>query len=114
MAVILKTNRPAWIIEQLHKRIDEHVIDTWTYDEDGDFTHTGQWQNKAWMCVHIENQRLYFYIIGRKSVDMTLMDYAVFHGRFVELILNQFPEEIKTMMVTAPFESMYDTKGVIL
>ncbi len=114
MAIILKSNQPQWVIDQLHKRIDNNIIETWTYDEDGDFTHVGQWKNKAWMGVRVEKNRLYFYIIGRKSIDMSLMEYSVFHGRFVELLLNQFPAEIKTMMVTAPFESILDCKKVNL
>ena len=43
MAIRIKTSRPLWVINQIKARIDNGVIDTWSYDDEGDFTHVGQW-----------------------------------------------------------------------
>lgn len=102
MAIIIQSNHPHWIVEQIRKRIDNSTIDTWSYDDDGDFTHTGQWENHAWMSPIIQDEKLIFRIWGRKSVKTTLMEYSIFHGRFLEMLLNQFPNEIKEYSITAP------------
>lgn len=112
MAIIIKTNNPNWILEQIHLRIDDSVIDTWSYDDDGDFTHIGQWANKAWFSPVIEEDELIFSIIGRKDVKMTLMEYSVYHGRFVEMLLNQFPGNITTYYITAPFFYKDDNQNI--
>lgn len=94
--------------------IDEGKIDTWSYDEDGDFTHTGQWRNKAWMSSFCTDDELVFYIIGRKNIQMEVIEYAVFHGRFVELLLNHFPKEIPCLEVTSPLDSPFDYNSINL
>lgn len=41
---------PAVILAVLKRKIDNKEIDTWEYDEDGDFTHSAsQRKNKAWL-----------------------------------------------------------------
>lgn len=42
MAIIIKTSAPAELLAAIKKEIDEEKIETWSYDSDGDFTHTHQ------------------------------------------------------------------------
>lgn len=108
MAIILKTKEPQIIVEEIKKRIDNESIDTWSYDDDGDFTHVGQWKNKAWLSPSVNFDELTFNIVGRKNVSMTLMEFSVFHGRFVEMLINQFPKQIIELKVTLPYQSEMD------
>ena len=96
------------LVSRIIKMIDNDVIDTWTYDNDKDFTHVGQWANKAWFTYEYKIGQVKFSLLGRKSVDMTLMEYAVYHGRFVELLLNHFPKDILELRVTKPLEDPSD------
>lgn len=49
MAIKLKLSiSPAATLRLLKIKIDNHEIETWEYDEDGDFTYSvPQWKNKA-------------------------------------------------------------------
>ena len=108
MALIVKTQKPIALVSNLIKMIDDDVIDTWTYDDDKDFTHTGQWINKAWFTPIYGDDYVKFALLGRKSVNMTLMEYSIYHGRFVELLLNHFSQEINNLIVTKPLEDSSD------
>lgn len=114
MAIIINTHIPNIIVISIKKRIDEEQIDTWSYDDDGDFTHIGQWKNKAWMhpSVDEDNHTLTFIIYGRKNVEMTLMEYSIYHGRFIEMLLNNFPKEIASLKITAPLEYPNDCNRI--
>lgn len=112
MAIILKVKNPDYIVERIKQKIDEGIIDTWSYDKDGDFTHTGQWKNKAWFSAISIEDSLTFIIIGRKNVKMELMEYSIYHGRLVELLLNHFSKEITNIKVTVPLEFPADCSNI--
>lgn len=114
MAIIFNTKKPRTIITNIRKMIDNGEIDTWSYDKDGDFTHVGQWENKAWFTPKIEDDKLSFFIVGRKSVNMTLMEYSIYHGRFVELLLNHFPQDINGLLVTGPHQTNGDCNRITI
>jgi hypothetical protein len=42
MALLFKTNTPQALLNDFKKKIDEGHVVTWSYDKDGDFTHTRQ------------------------------------------------------------------------
>ena len=49
MAIFVITNQPRKLLEDLKKEINDKKIDTWLYDNDGDFYHVpNQWKFKAW------------------------------------------------------------------
>lgn len=114
MAIRIKTSRPLWVINQIKARIDNGIIDTWSYDDEGDFTHVGQWANRAWIRPRITSDGICFNILGHRSMQMPLMDYAVFHGRFLELLINQFPTESASLVISAPMEDEGDFNNVNL
>ncbi len=106
MAIFVKTDTPAKLVREIKEYIDDKKITTWTYDKDGDFTHdTDQWRFHAWIRASIEENRVVFGIIGRNDRDLTIVDYAIYHGRFVEMLLTNFDklcDEIKVSPLATP------------
>lgn len=108
MAIYVKTDTPGRLVENIKKKIDEHKIDTWSVDSDNDFTHdVDQWRKKAWIRYRIEDGRVVFYVICRKDANMTIVEYAVYHGRFVEMLLAHFDKECDAIEVS-PLATSYD------
>ena len=108
MAIFVKTKTPRMLVGNIKKLIDEQKIDTWSVDSDNDFTHdVDQWRNKAWIRHKIEAGRVVFFVICRKGIDMTIVEYAVYHGRFVEMLLAHFDKECDAIEVS-PLATSYD------
>lgn len=102
MAVIVKTNNPQGLLSEIKKAIDSKSIQTWSYDSDGDFTHSPeQWQYKGWMRPKIYPNELHFGFLGHKDVNTTKLIYAVYHGRFAEMLLNHFDDKFSNVQATA-------------
>jgi len=88
MALYFTTTQPAQLLARYKKMIDDKEVETWSYDQDGDFTHTpDQWRNKAWLRPVIETGRLAFYVIKPNGVNISTTVYSVYHGRFIESML---------------------------
>ncbi|OGK37540.1 hypothetical protein A3F60_00215 [Candidatus Roizmanbacteria bacterium RIFCSPHIGHO2_12_FULL_39_8] len=88
MALYFKTANPNKLLSEFRKAIDAEKILTWSYDSDGDFTHTvDQWKHKAWLRPKIQNGRLELFIIPPKNSNISSLVYAIYHGRFIESIL---------------------------
>lgn len=82
------TESPDKLLAAIKIGIDKGHIETWEYDGDGDFTHTPpQWRYKAWLRPVIVSGSLRFGILSRKDIDLSTETYAVYHGRFIEMIL---------------------------
>ena len=77
-------------------------IDTWSVDSDGDFTHTPpQWKHKAWLRPRIEGDKLILKILTPKGKQLGSMTYAVYHGRFIEMLLAHFDKRFVDASATA-------------
>ena|ERR1700680_1861678 len=89
MALHFKTQTPKKLLATFKKAIDEGHITTWSYDKDGDFTHTAeQWIRKAWLRPRVsEGTELVLYILAPKETKLTSVIYAIYHGRFIESML---------------------------
>lgn len=89
MALHFKTATPKKLLATYKKSIDDGHVRTWSYDDDGDFTHTAdQWLCKAWLRPKIiEGEELVLYILSPKETDLDSSIYAVYHGRFMESLL---------------------------
>jgi hypothetical protein len=88
MAIHTFTNDPAGLLTTIKKLIDAKKIDTWSYDADGDFTHTpAQWKSKAWLRPEVEPGKLQFSIVSNRTVPLTREIFAVYHGRFIEMLI---------------------------
>lgn len=101
MALIIRTDKPLFIINSIKQMIDNRIVDTWQYDEDGDFTLSDEWRNKAWFSTVHNDNTLIFFLIGRNNVPMGYSEYSVYHGRLVELILNIFSNNIHDMTISS-------------
>lgn len=93
--VSIKTGAPRGLLASIRQAIDKGHVKTWTYDSDGDFTHTPtQWSHKAWLRPTISSNGLTLEILNNKNVPFTTEIYGVYHGRFIEMILAHFRSEI--------------------
>lgn len=105
MAVVVTTTNPSDLLDAIYKAIDDDEIKTWSYDDDGDFTHTpNQWKQKAWMRPQVARGELRFGILKRTDQTMSRLVYAVFHGRFIEMLLNHFDLQFTEARATAQKE----------
>ena len=69
VAVKLQSQSPKALLATLKKAIDDGKAPTWSYDSDGDFTHTPpQWQKKAWMRPTVSTSGLDVNIVKEKKL----------------------------------------------
>lgn len=102
MAIIVTTDKPRALLKAIKAQIDAGEIETWVYDSDGDFTHAPkQWVHKAWLRAATETGELVFTIIPPENTKMSRTVYAVYHGRFVEMLLTHFDLQFSTAETTA-------------
>lgn len=112
MAIYVETNSPQSLVDKIKEAIDQNKIDTWSYDSDGDFTHNvDQWRYNAWIRPKVEDTRVVFAILGRTDKPLSVIDYGVYHGRFVEMLLNHFDGHCTAISVTPMPVNKYDNLG---
>jgi hypothetical protein len=109
MAISIRTTTPKALLAKIKKAIDDGHVETWSYDEDGDFVHSvPQWKNKAWLRPKIELGVLRLGLLGQRNVHMTYEIYGVYHGRFIEMVLTHFDDQFTTASATAQRDSSVD------
>lgn len=111
MALHIKTRSTADnLFDKISEKFQNNEIDTWLMDIDGDFTHSpSQWIKQAWIRkVSSSDKELVFGIIGRKDVPMSKVIYGVYHGRFAEMLLTYFDEDIDDIRITSLLEEGID------
>ena len=68
MAVNFETADPAKLLAEFKKAIDDKKVVTWSYDKQGDFTHTpNQWKDQAWLRPTVYTGRLTMNLLGHKQ-----------------------------------------------
>lgn len=88
MAANFETTDPNGLLRAFKQAIDNGHVDTWSYDRDGNFTHTPpQWKDQAVMRPSVLNEWLVMNFYLRKGQKATKALYAVYHGRFIESML---------------------------
>lgn len=89
MAIHFQTSTPKKLLAEFKKAIDDGKIVTWSYDSEGDFTHTAQqWKSQAWLRPKIrEREELILVILKPKNSKVSSEVYAIYHGRFIESML---------------------------
>jgi hypothetical protein len=91
MAIRVATSQAAVLLAAIKQAIDARKIETWSYDSDGDFTHTPpQWSKKAWLHPSVQGGALVLNILNPKGVNLSKEIYGIYHGRFVEMLLTHF------------------------
>lgn len=109
MAIFIKTSMPSKLLTDIKSQIKNGQIDSWSVDNDGDFTHNVvQWRYKAWLRPHVEDGRLVMGILCRTDKNISVSEYAIYHGRFVEMILAHFDNRCSDIITTA-MPTKYDT-----
>ena len=89
MAIHFITDTPKKLLSSFRQAIDDGKVVTWSYDTDGDFTHTAQqWKSLAWLRPKVkEGEALVFNIIKPQNAKISSEVYAIYHGRFIESML---------------------------
>lgn len=109
MAVVVECLAPAELLAAIKDAIHNNHVTTWSYDSDGDFTHTpDQWENQAWFDATVEPDRLIFGIIPSTVFTLTDTVYGVYHGRFIEMLLAHLSDQFTTAAATATYLDPYD------
>ena len=90
--VIAYTTTPKKLLNSIKTAVDERLIRTWSYDADDHFTHTPpQWEDKAFLRPKVvAGERLEMRISFAANSSNTTELYAVYHGRFIEMLLAHF------------------------
>ena len=104
MAVMIKTSAPQKLLDAIYAAIDDGDIETWAYDDDGDFSHVtsdGQWEGEAWLHPKVGTGALVLTTIPPKDSHVTTEAYAVYHGRFIEMVLAHFDNQFSDATATA-------------
>lgn len=102
MAVNVFCDDPQGLLTAIKAAMRDGQIETWSVDSDGDFTHSPeQWKNKAWLRASVGQDRLTFTILARRGTAMSRVLYGVYHGRFIEMLLNHFDMKFTRASATA-------------
>lgn len=110
MAILIRTKHAQSVLNRLKEQINNNQIPAWACDSDGDFMFIDA-PVVAWMRPVVGSNRLDFYIVGRKDMEISIEEYALFHSRFVEMLLTYFSQECTYMLVTSPLNKN-DTKKI--
>jgi hypothetical protein len=88
MAIYFMTETPKKLLSSFKNAIDAELVTDWSYDKDGDFTHTSkQWINKAWLHPEFENECLSLFTVPPKNGAISQQTYAEYHSRFIESMI---------------------------
>lgn len=102
MAIIVNTGDPQTLLKCIKKGIDDGVVKSWSYDDDGDFTHDSkQWNEKAWLRPKLYSSELRFGIIPPKDTEIIRQIYGIYHGRFIDMLLTHFNEHFIYVTATS-------------
>ncbi|WP_294455786.1 hypothetical protein [uncultured Bacteroides sp.] len=113
MAVQVVTSQPEMLLEDIKHLIDLGKIDTWLYDEDGDFTHgTNQWNRVAWFRPFCGSDRIIFGIIGRKGINISIEEFSIYHGRFIEMLVKHYINKVSSISVLRPSDNNFDSNKI--
>lgn len=101
MAITFNTTDPAGLLKAIEDGIKNGDIDTWvkhTSEKIDYFTHaekSKQWHKKAFLKAYVDkdNSQLKFGIHGLKDVKLKRIYYAVYHGRFIQMVLDHFEKK---------------------
>jgi hypothetical protein len=101
MAMTVTTNDPRTLLEAIKQSIKDGKIETWRH-KDGYFTHSpDQWRAKAFIKPSIDDDTLTLNIIRPANSSVSTEVYAVYHGRFIEMLLAHFDGMFDTVVATA-------------
>lgn len=102
MSLTFTTSTPQQLLTSFKKAIDDKHVVTWSYDKEGDFTHTpDQWAKKAWMRPVVLNGQLIFKIVAPEGKAVSWGVYGVYHGRLAESFIDHLHDKFETAVASA-------------
>jgi hypothetical protein len=104
MALIVETDDPNELLSSVLEEIDAGKIRTWQRQKDGKdyLTHSPeQWRYAAWMKGQVSEGELVFNIYPTRGKTVTSEAYAIYHGRFAEMLLAHFDRNFHRASATA-------------
>jgi len=102
MAIIVKTENPEGLLNEIKRAIDDKRVELWSYDASNDFTNTSdRWINRAWLRPEVGDGELKFGILGTNDAPMTASLYSAYHGHFIEMLLTQLDKYFVTAAASA-------------
>jgi hypothetical protein len=102
MAVTVYTSNPSGLLQAIQLAARSGTIETWSVDQEGDFTHSPeQWRFKAWFRPKLSSDSIVFRILTPQNTTMKKATYAVYHGRFIEMLLAHFDEQFQRAVASA-------------
>lgn len=100
MAVYFPADKPADLLASFKKAIDEGHVETWAYNDNGDYYHDRpQWKDKVVMRPVVTKDLLQFGII---ATGLTWPVYGVYHGRLIEEFLSHFSAKLNDSARATP------------
>jgi hypothetical protein len=112
MALKIETSSPKELIAAVREAIRTGVVTTWTSTKEGYLTFTGaggNWKSKAWFKPAYGDGYVKLYILRPKGERVSVATYAVYHARFVEMLLIKFEGQFDAVTASATAE----TKDVV-
>lgn len=102
MAIRIATSQPQELLDQIKSLIDKGSIKSWSYDNDGDFTHTAQqWRFKAWFRPRVRGDELLLSILTQRGVPMSKATYGAYHGQLIETVLSHADTMCRSLMASS-------------
>ncbi len=102
--ITISTSKPDQLLKDIYEAIRHGNITTWEATSHGSLTYTalsGRWKNKAWFKPSVDTNSLNFNIIRPQGSKVSKHVYAVYHGRFSEMLLAYFDASMKSIYLTA-------------
>jgi hypothetical protein len=98
MKLEIGVSRPKAFLNRIKAAIDDGTVATWSYDADGDFTHTPkQWVNKAWLRPSVDETEGTITLVVVHNTDATVK--GVYLGRFAEMLVSHFEGSVSYVLI---------------
>jgi hypothetical protein len=98
------TDDPTALLQAINAAIEDGTVTTWLRTTSGSYTHTtksDQWKNLAWFKPSVVDNAIIFNILRPKGSNVSKTVYAVYHGRFSEMLLTHFDTKLTSIRLTA-------------
>lgn len=101
MTIIVKTSSPPELLKAIKKGVDQNEVRSWSYDDDGDFTHDSkQWSGEAWLRPEVKSGEIRFTIVTPQGKTISRQVYGLYHGRFIDMLLTHFDSHFSSATAT--------------
>jgi hypothetical protein len=102
VAVIVHASDPRALLSAIESAVLGGEVAAWSVDTDGDFNHSPEkWKGKAWFRRKVSEGKIVFSIVTPQKTVMTKTIYALYHGRFIEMLLLHFGTQFQRVEATA-------------